>query len=234
MTIRGAATCSLLAIGLIFLAPPIAQASQPPAAPSESAVAAFTDSAATGLAGTKRVAITNVVIAFQASTGAEAGASFFVPFLTSRAKVQTVLQMPTMSPELQDAIAAAAYNALTAELTAQGFEVVPEAQVKASPNYQAILGQGGFANHSRFANVMGDVMLVGAPGLAPYTAYQGEIGNFQYPSTTYLGWIGGFGGKSATEGGLSITRQANAWKVPGLEVALAKELNAHVVRRTTS
>ena len=192
--------------------------------------AAFTDSTAAGLGGTRRVAITSVVIAFQASTGAEAGAQFFVPLLTARDKVQTVLAMPAMDPALQDAIADAAYKALAAELTAQGFEVVPETQVKASTSYQAILAQGGFANHSRFANAMGDVMLVGAPGLAPYTAYQGEIGNFQYPSTSYLGWISGFGGKSDTPNGLSIMKQANAWKVPGLEVALAKELNAHVVK----
>ncbi len=33
-----------------------------------------------------------------------------------------------------------------------------------------------------------------------------------------------------TPGGPSITLAGNAWKVPGLEVALAKELNAHVVK----
>lgn len=197
---------------------------------SQTAAAAFTDSTAAGLAGTRRVAITSVVIAFQASTGAQAGARFFVPLLTARDTVQTVLALPTMNPDLQDAIAEAAYKALAAELTAAGYEVVPERQVTASATYQAILQQGGYANHSRFANAMGDVMLVGAPGLAPYTAYQGETGNFVYPSTTYLGWISGFGGKSETANGLSIMRQANAWKVPGLEVALAKELNANVVK----
>lgn len=210
---------------LCAMTPALAQASDTPLP-----AAAFTESAATGLAGTKRVAITNVVIAFQASTGAEAGARFFVPFLTSRDKVQTVLQMPNMNDDLLDVIAAAAHKELAASLTKAGYEVVPQAQVTASASYQAIVQQAGFANHSKFANSMGDVMLVGAPGLSPYTAYQGETGNFVYPSTTYLSWISGFGGASTTPGGLSIRKQADAWKVPGLEVALAKELNAHVVK----
>lgn len=203
---------------------------QPSATPQALPAAVFTDSAATGLAATKRVAITSVIIAFQASTGADAGAQFFVPFLTSRDKVQTVLAMPDMNPNLMDAISGAAHRELAAQLKAAGYEVVPDEQVQASANYRAILQQAGFANHRRFANSMGDVMLVGAPGLAPYTAYQGETGNFVYPSTTYLSWIGGFGGKSATPDGLSIMKQANAWKVPGLEVALAKELNANIVK----
>lgn len=197
---------------------------------AQDATAAFTDSAASGLAATKRVAITSVIIAFQASTGAEAGATLFIPHLTARDKVQSVLAMPEMNPVLQDVIAAAAYRELAAQLTAAGYEVVPEAQVTANANYQSILQQGGFANHSRFANAMGDVMLVGAPGLAPYTAYQGETGAFAFPSTTYLAWISAGGAASTTPGGLSVVKQANAWKVPGLEVALAKDLNAQVVK----
>ena len=77
---------------------------------------------------------------------------------------------------------------------------------------------------------MGDVVLSGPAALQPYTAYQGEVGLFQYPSTTYLGWMNGFGGKSQTPGGPSIISQGNSWKIPALEVALAKELNAHVVK----
>jgi len=191
---------------------------------------AFTDSTAAGLAATKRVAISSVVIAFQTSTGAKAGAHFFIPKITARTDVLTVMAMPNMSADLQDDLASAAYKQLTAELKAQGFEVVPQEQVTASANYRAILQQAGYSNHSRFANAMGDIELVGPEGLQPYTAYQGEIGAFQYPSMTYLNWISAFGGKSVTQGGPSIIQQANAWKVPGLEVALAKELNAHVVK----
>lgn len=192
--------------------------------------AAFTDSSAALLSGTKRVAITSVVICFQSSTGARAGASFFLPVLTSRAEVLSVLAMPGMNSDLQDALAANAYAALADQLKAQGFELVPQDQIRASASYQAILKQGGYANHSRFANAMGDIELVGPAGLPTYTAYHGELGNFHYPSKSYMGWADGMGLKSVTPGGPSYIQMSNAWKVPGLEVALAKELNAHVVK----
>ena len=193
---------------------------------------AFTDSTAAGLAATRRVAITSVVVWFQSSTGARAGANFFVPFMTSRKEVQSVLALPNMNPALSTAIADAAYRALAAELTAAGYEVVPEAQVKASANYRAILAQSGYANNSRYADSMGDVLLSAPASLPPYAPYNGEVGNFYFPSTTYLGWISAFGGNSTTPGGMSIGKTSNAWKVPGMEVALAKELNAHVVKAT--
>lgn len=213
--------------------PAIAGSKEPPIAPVNADAppsAAFTDSSAVLLAGNKRVAITDVVICFQASTGAKAGAQFFVPYLTSRKDVLSVMAMPSMPRELQDAIAETAYRQLSAELKAQGFEVLPQDQVTASASYRAIQQQAGYANHARFANAMGDIELVGPEGLPPYTAYQGELGSFHYPSMTYMNWISGFGGKSATPGGPSIMSMGNAWKVPGLEVALAKELNANVVK----
>jgi len=198
-------------------------AASPPAA-------ALTDSTPALLAGTRRVAITSVVISFQASTGDMKGGGLRLPIVGSRETVQSVLAMPDMDPALQSAIADAAYRNLAAQLARAGYEVVPEAQVKASANYQAIQAQAGYANNSRFANSLGDIYLSGPPSLPPYTAYNGETGNFVYPSTTYMAWANGFGGKSATAGGLSIMQQSNAWKVPGLEVALARELNANVVK----
>lgn len=201
---------------------------QEPAAPT----AAFTDSSPALLAGTRRVAITGVTVVFQASTGAVAGAQFFIPRLTAREKVMSVLAMPAMNQDLQDAIAEAAYVALIKDLMAAGYAIVPEAEVKASANYTAILRQAGYANHSRYGTLMGDAVLVSPAGLQPYMAYNGETGTFLSPMSSYLGWTSGFGGKSSTPGGPSIMLAAGAWKVPGLEVALARELNAHVVKAT--
>jgi hypothetical protein len=194
-----------------------------------SVTAAFTDSSLAGLTGTKRVAITNVTIAFQASTGSSKEAKFFKPIM-GRETVETVMSMPNMSQELQSALAEAAYEQLQAELTAQGYEIIPEAQVTASANYQSIMKQAGYANYSRFANASGDVMLVGPGALRPYASFSLEVGPGFFPKTSYLGWSTGFGGKSPTAGGPSISLTGNAWKVPGMEVALAKELNAHVVK----
>jgi hypothetical protein len=199
-----------------------------PAAPLK--YADFTDSTADGLSGTKRVAITNVVITFQASAGAMKGPHPFFRAFQSKDEVLAVLAMPSMSQDLQDAMAASAYQQLQKSLTEAGFEVVPEAQVKASANYQAILKQAGYTNHSRYANMLGDVTLVAPDSLQPYVAYSGETGQFTASTKTYLGWVGGFGGKSNTAGGPTAFTMGNAWKVPALEVALAKELNAHVVK----
>lgn len=223
-----------LVLGLAALGAAVLQAADPvPGAVSVAPpAAAFTDSSAALLAGTRRVAISSVVIAFQASTGEQkGGGGIKVPiFGGPRVSVQNVLAMPRLDAALQDAIAEAAYRNLSAQMTKAGYEVVPEAQVKASPSYAAIIKQAGYANHSQFANALGDVMLVGPPGLQPYTASQMEIGEFQFPKTAYMSWIGGFGAGSKTPGGPSVKMQADAWKVPGLEVALAKELNAHVVK----
>lgn len=226
----------LLALLPLALAgtPALAKEAAPPPAANidEAPSAAFTGSTAAGLTGTKRVAITNVVIMFQASTGGLAGPGMFFRMFQPKDEVLTVLALTDMSTGLQDALADAAYRQLQAELTAAGYEVVPETEVKASASYAAIQQQAGYANHSRYANAMGDVMLVGAPSLPPYTAYNIETGPYFFPSKTYLGWVSGFGQNSTTPGGPSNMKAGNAWKVPGLEVALAKELNAHVVKAT--
>jgi len=219
-----------LALGVAWVAAVAVRADAQSSVAAAQPAVAFTDSTPALLAGTKRVAITNVVISFQASTGDMKGGGLRLPIVGSKETVQNVLAMPEMDPALQAAIAEAAYKNLANQLKKAGYEVVPEAQVKASASYQGIIKQAGYANNSKFANSLGDVFLVGPQSLPPYTAYQGETGNFVYPSTTYMAWTSGFGGKSVTPGGLSIMQQSNAWKVPGLEVALAKELNAHVVK----
>jgi hypothetical protein len=226
-------TLAVLAATFVLAQPALAKKEAEAAAPAAPLqYAAFTDSTADGLSATKRVAITNVVITFQASAGAMKGPHPFFRAFQSKDEVLAVLAMPNMSQDLQDAMAASAYQQLQKSLTDAGFEVVPEAQVKASANYQAILKQAGYTNHSRFANMLGDVTLVAPGNLQPYVAYSGETGTFTTTSKTYLGWISAFSAKSSTPGGPSAITMGNAWKVPGLEVALAKELNAHVVKAT--
>lgn len=226
-----------LTVGLAGLGSAVVYAADAPAAPGAVTTtpppAAFTDSTAAGLAGTKRVAISSVIVAFQASTGEQkGGGGIKVPiFGGPRTSVQSVLAMPEMDGALQEKIAQQIYLDLQARLTESGYELVPEAQVKSATNYQALLKQSGYANHSQFANAVGDVMLVAPPSLQPYMQAQIELGLFQNPGSTYMSWVGGgFGAKSATAGGPSGKMQADAWKIPGIEVALAKELNANVVK----
>lgn len=211
---------AVLAIGLALLSPSGATAQGAP-------TAAFTDSAAAGLSGTRRVAISSVVVSFQASVAGErlAGSGMFADKSSARA----VLALPDMDPALQARIADEAYQQLKAQLTAAGYEVVPEAEVKASAAYGEMVKLAGLPNYTRFGNSLGDATLVSPEGLVPYLPYGLEGGLFEQPKS-YIGWVSGMGGKSITPGGPSTTTIAGIWKLPGLEVKLAKALNANVVK----
>ncbi|MEO8161712.1 MAG: hypothetical protein ABI588_09860 [Arenimonas sp.] len=187
----------------------------------------FTDSTLAGLAGTKRVAITNVIVSFQASVGATkaAGSGMFA----DKSSSTSLMALPDMDPALQDAIVAQAYNDLKSNLIAAGYEIVPEAEVAADPNYTAIIGKVGFANHSKSLNALGDAILVSPPSLTPYMPYTAEGGLFEAGVKGYLGWGSGWG-KPATPGGFSLMKAGTIYQLPGMEVALAKSLNAHVVK----
>lgn len=189
--------------------------------------AAFTDSSAAGLAGTKRVAITNVIVSFQASVGMtkEAGSGMFA----DKSSSTSLMALPDMDPALQDAIAAQAYNELKNNLTAAGYEIVPEAEVAADANYKAIIAKVGFVNHSKSLNALGDAILVSPASLTPYMPYTAEGSLFESGVKSYLGWSSGWG-KPATPGGFSLMKAGTFYQLPGMEVALAKSLNAHVVK----
>lgn len=195
-------------------------------AQAQTATAAFTDSTAAGLAGTRRVAITSVIVSFQASVaGTKAGGS---GMLADKSSAQTVLAMTDMDPVLQEAIAEQAYAKLKTDLTAAGFEVVSEDEVRANPVYGQILKLAAIPNHSQYGNVLGDAMLVSPDGLTPYLAYAAETGQWQAPKS-YIGWTRA-GGASITPGGPSMVTTGRIWTLPSLEVQLAKALNAHLVK----
>lgn len=60
-----------------------------------------------------------------------------------------------------------------------------------------------------------------------------ETGKFSAQMKNLIkGWIGGFGQKSSTDGGPSGISIGEIYGLPGLEVELAKELNAHLVKAT--
>lgn len=217
---------------LVSLAQAPAHAKKEAAVPAGPvAPAAFYESSAAQLAGTKRVAITSVLIEFQASTNAVDGPGQWFSMFQSKSTSETVLAWQGFSPALQAEFADYAYAKLQADLTAAGFEVVPEAQVKASANYAAIMKEGAMPPLSLYANAMGDAYLAGPESLPPYLPYNLENGVFSNP-ISYIDWVSKLGGKSKTPGGPSVFNVGDNWKIPGLETALAKELNAHVVKAT--
>lgn len=201
------------------------------AAPPTSAKVVMTDSSPAALAATKRVAITSVMVSFQASAGGEKTNTSGL--FAAKTDTSSSLQMPEMDTKLLADITDDIYKQLQADLAANGFEVLPEADVVASAGYQKIAKMAGISNFSKFANLDGDVMLVGASGLKPYLPYNAETGKFSASIKGNIkGWVGGFGGKSSTEGGPSVISIGEIYGLPGLEVELAKELNANLVKAT--
>ncbi len=213
-----------IAIAVIFGIPMAAVQAQT----TEPAVqVAFTDSSAAGLAPTKRVAITSVIVSFQASVGSKkaAGSGMFA----NKTESTSTLGLFEMDPAMQDAIAEETYRQLKAELIAAGYEIVPAAEVEADASYKQIISKVGFVNHSKSANALGDAILVSPASLPPYMPYTMEGSAFQSGVQSFLGWGAGWG-KPATPGGYSLMTAATFYKLPGLEVAMAKSLNAHVVK----
>lgn len=205
--------------------------SQAQAAPPTAAKVVMIDSSAAALAATKRVAITSVIVSFQASAGGEKTNTSGL--FAAKTDTSATLQMPEMDTKLLGEITDEIYKQLKTDLAANGFEVLPEATVVGSAGYQQIAKMAGISNFSKFANLDGDTMLVGASGLKPYLPYNLETGKFNAQMKSLIkGWIGGFGQKSSTEGGPSGISIGEIYGLPGLEVELAKELNANLVKAT--
>lgn len=184
---------------------------------------AMTDSTSAPLATTKRVAITNVMVSFQASVGGDKTNTSGL--FAAKTDSSSALQMPSMDAVLMGEITDAIYEQLKVDLKESGYEVVPESVIVASPNYQKMIQMSGIPNFSKFANLHGDIMLVGATGLHPYLPYIAETGKFSTPAKTLIeGW------SQSTPGGPTTTTTYGTDELPSLEVALAKELNAHVLK----
>jgi len=147
------------------------------------AQAAFTDSSVSGLGSNRRVAITSVIVSFQASIAAikQGGSGMFADKTSS----QSVLAMEDVDPALQREIAEQAYDRLKADLTAAGFEVLSQDEVNANPVYQKITKTAGFPNPTRFGNSLGDAMLVSPAALTPYLPYSAEGSQFEATQVLY-------------------------------------------------
>lgn len=193
--------------------------------------AVMTDSSTAPLSSTRRVVITNVMLSFQASAGGDKTNTSGL--FAAKTDTSTTLKMPQFDTALLAGIADDVHRELKADLVARGYELVPEEALLASANYAKLVAKAGIANFSKFGNLHGDVMLVGASGLKPYLPYASEVGKFGVVGKRLIdGWVTGFGANSSTEGGPSYTGIGGLYELPGIEIALAKELNAHVLKAT--
>lgn len=229
-------------LGAALSATPAPAGETPAPATPTTANAVFTDSTAAPLAASRKVAIAELVISFQASAGEIIATGGLVSdiakhglggLLRHEKTTETGYMRLDLDPALAGSIADGVYQRLRADLAAEGYEVVPAEQVTASANYQALQKEAGYANPSRYYDVEGDTLLAAPAGLPPYMPYSIETGNFYENGTTYIpGWIRKipFSGGSSTPGGPKFTLAAGAWKVPELESKLAQELGAHVLK----
>lgn len=232
------ATLALAVACVGFASPLLAKDSQQ--APAGPPVATFTAGSTAPLAATRRVAISQVVVSFQTSTGVTIDTSSRMGdfakhglgglFRHDRSE-ETAFMRLELDPELATRIADSVYAKLKAEIAAAGYEVVPEAELLASPGYQAMLKEAGYSNASRYFNGNGDTLLVAPATLSPYMPYAIETGNFNVGSNPHYipGWVTAFG-SSSTPGGPKNTLSVGVWKLPDLEAKLASELNATVVK----
>lgn len=206
--------------------------------PSTEATGKFVDSTAAQLAPTKRVAITEVTIIFQTSAAGTKKSHWLLGAeAPDVANASSLIEFSAANPVMVSAISGLVHVQLEDDLRAAGFEIVPEAEVLASPTYKEMLTSAGVTNPSRYANKLGDAWYAGSTKLGGlYMPYAMEVGTFQNQPRSFLGWMKGGkilkGADSATAGGPNATKIANNWKLPMLEVKLAKELGAHVVKAT--
>jgi hypothetical protein len=222
----------LLALACIVLAHTLlaAPAHAQPSMPALQAKAVMTDSSVAPLAGNKRVAIGSVVLSFQTSMGEKTSTN---GMFGNKSDASVALQMPEIDGALVTGIAEEIALQLRTDLSAAGFEVVPEAEVLASPAYRKVVKMAGISNLSKFVNWHGDILLVGPAALTPYLPYAVEAGKFATPGKSLIkGWVSGFVVTSSTPGGPTGTSTGELYELPAAEVALAKELNAHVLKAT--
>jgi hypothetical protein len=199
-----------------------------PSAPQAKAV--MTDSTVAALAGSKRVVISSLVLSFQASIGDKTSSQ---GLFNHKVGTSVTLQMPDMDTALLGGMADEIYAQLRADLQEGGFEVLPEAELLANPSYQKILKLAGFSNFSKWGNLHGETLLVAPTALKPYMPYDMETGKFPRPAKFLIkDWFKGIIKASSTEGGPTGTLAASVYELPALEVAVAKELNAHLVKAT--
>lgn len=211
--------CLLLALSLAG-----AQAADLPALKGEPRLA-FTDSSPDKLGTLKRVAITNVVLEFQTKVFAEHITGRLAKMYLSRGNSYADNALAGFDAKLLEAAANRVYAQLVDDLTAAGFEVVPEAEVKVQPMYKKLAADMAWPQGYHYGNKEGHSLIVGPTSLPPYLAPLGEQGTFgnakQIKGDTQapkLGW--GEGGRLA----------GNSSYAAGQEVELARALNAHVLK----
>jgi hypothetical protein len=185
----------------------------------------FTDSTPDRLGGLRRVAITNVVLEFQTKVFAEYITGRLSKVFLARGNSYSDNVLAGFDPKSLELAANQVYDRLKADLTAAGYEVVPEAEVLAQPLYQKLRAEMGWPQGYHFGNREGHSLIVGPSALPPYLPPLGERGTFgnqkQIKGDTQAPKLGMFD---------AAKMSGSSSYAAGWEVDLAKALNAHVLK----
>lgn len=186
---------------------------------------AFTDSSPERLAQTKRVAISNVVLEFQTKVFAEEITGRLSKMFLSRGNSYSDNVLAGFDTKALEAAAGQVYERLKQDLVAAGYELVPEAEITAQPAYKKLRETMGFPQGYAYGNKDGHSLVVGPASLPIYLPPLSEQGTFGNTRKTK-------GEQQAPEMGVfERGRMAgNSSYAAGLEVDLAKALNAHVLK----
>lgn len=169
----------------------------------------------------KRIAIASFGVEFQ--TRLLHGSSTF----GSTSSTTTLLNLQGVSPATMQAVADEAYRELVADLQAAGYEVVPQQTLQASALYQGIVSDAkptplaiSFENPGSKSFKNSEATVYSAAGARYYPPVTGEAG-------ARLSTAGKAFGDAFSNIGRGFAGKA---PVPDAETALAKELNASLLK----
>ncbi|MEO3692193.1 hypothetical protein [Roseateles paludis] len=185
----------------------------------------FTDSTPAKLGSLKRVAITNVVLEFQTKVFAEEITGRLSKMYLSRGNSYSDNVLAGFDAKRLEEAANRVYEKLKADLTAAGFEVVPEAELKAQPLYEKLRTEMAYPQGYHFGNTDGHSLVVGPTSLPIYLPPVGEQGTFSVHKK-----LKGSAQAPERSWGDNARMSSTSSYVAGWEVDLAKSLNAHLVR----
>jgi hypothetical protein len=174
-----------------------------------------------------RVALTACIVEYQTSVRVEDKGGMFNR--NDTATVNTLSKAP--KDTLQDVVDRSCAN-LRDKLTKAGYQLVPDAEIKADPGFAQILALSGAERTFGVQKVEGGAIVFADSTLPFYLPYIGEgpayaSGLVAPEGAVYAQAIAD--AKPAPEA-FALSRK---YDLPNLEVALAKSLNAHLVKAWT-
>lgn len=179
-----------------------------------------------GLAATKRIALTSCVVDFQTSAFVENEGS-----MLNRNTTRAVNKLTDAPRDALQGVVDDACVKLRADLTAAGYELVPQAEIAAQASYQKMLALTGIKGPVGHKSLDGGSVVLGSSDQPLYLPCGNELSVYYQsappPEAAYKQAV-----PDATEPPSAMAR-SRTFDLPQLEIDLAKALNAHVVKAWT-